>query len=325
MSLHLFVKKKYYSLRLSTILLKKALLFFNNQKNHTSFSKKHTIYTFFSKPTFFLKKPTFLFSTLTFPFSNFFKENFFTNYTLFGTYFFSLDNTYKLNFTITFTKRNFFISIGSNIKWRFFIKPDNSQSDENVSDSAPDHAVPSPSLVTEVEEPTMIVNFAETVFNTDRLYSINSTRRMYINATVSAGSTNLEDKSKRLRFSNYAIGKDLSVLIVSIFWTSIHKLDIPLFSISIKFKGRIKWSRSIIASVWKSINKLYWEHQSYLLRHRHVTLKKEDGDSLKYEHSLARLKMIEGCPLFFELLTSVKSIPHNGCKMKKIARLRRNR
>jgi hypothetical protein len=63
---------------------------------------------------------------------------------------------------------------------------------------------------------------------------------MYINATVSAGSTNLEDKSKRLRFSNYAVGKDLAVLIVSIFWTSIHKLELPLFSISVKFKGRIK-------------------------------------------------------------------------------------
>jgi hypothetical protein len=103
-----------------------------------------------------------------------------------------------------------------------------------------------------------------------------------------------------------------------------------MFSISIKFKGRVKWSRSIISSVWKAINKLYWEHQSYILRHRNHTFKNEEADaqvldSVKYEHSLSRLQMIEECPLFFELLTSVKSIPHNGCKMKKTSRLRRNR
>lgn len=224
MSLHLFVKKKYYSLRLSTILLKKTLLFFNRQNTHTSFSKKHTIYTFFSKPLFFLKKHTFFFYNLTFPFNNFFKEKYFTNYTLFGKHFFSLDNTYKLNFTITFTKRNFFISIGSNIKWRFFIKPEKIHYDENIPDSTTEQEVQyyDPNLVTEVEfreitPPLLLVDFADTVLNTDSLSSISNIRRMYINATVSAGSTNIEDKSKRLRFSNYTIGKDLSVLIVSIF------------------------------------------------------------------------------------------------------------
>lgn len=182
----------------------------------------------------------------------------------------------------------------------------------------------------EKKPPVMLVDYSDPLLNSDLLYSDYSVRRMYVNATVSAGSTHLEDKSKRLRFSNYAVGRDLAVLIVSIFWTSIHKLELPLFSISIKFKGRIKWARSIISYVWKSINKLYWEHQSYVLRHRNVAFKKEDGDQtnsdlVKYEHSLSRLKMIEECPLFFELLSSIKSIPHNGCKMKKISRLRRNR
>jgi len=62
-----------------------------------------------------------------------------------------------------------------------------------------------------------LVNIAETVSNSLDLYSDSNLHRMYVNATVSAGSTNMEDKSKRLRFSNYAVGKDLAVLIVSIF------------------------------------------------------------------------------------------------------------
>lgn len=332
MSLHLFIKKKKYALRLSTIFLKKALFFFKRKQMNLYFSKKSTIHTFFSRPIFFLKKHTSLFHSLDFQFLNFVKEKYFATNSIFGMHFFSLDQTYKLNFTITFTKRNFFISIGSNIKWRFFVKPDKIHLDEHILYETSDPDPSNSAGITEVEffekkVPLLLGDVVETLSDSIDLDSESCLNRMYINATVSAGSTNLEDKSKRLRFSNYAVGKDLAVLIVSIFWTSIHKLELPLFSISVKFKGRIKWSRAILASVWRSINKLYWEHQSYVLRHRSVDLKTEESEllSAKYEHSLSRLKMIEECPLFFELLTSVKSIPHNGCKIKKASRLRRNR
>lgn len=334
MSLHLFVKKKPYASRLSTVFLKKALFFLKKKRKNTYFSRKYTIHKLFSKPIFFLKKPTFLFHSLDFPFLNFIKEKYFINNTFFGMNLFSLDQTYKLNFTITFTKRNFFISIGSNIKWRFFVKPEKVYLEDPILYETQEYEY-NPAGITEVEfreqnAPVALVNIAETVSNSLDLYSDSNLHRMYVNATVSAGSTNMEDKSKRLRFSNYAVGKDLAVLIVSIFWTSIHKLELPMFSISVKFKGRIKWSRAILSSVWRSINKLYWEHQSYVIRHKNISLKTEDSDSLvvdssKYEHSLSRLKMIEECPLFFDMLTSVKSIPHNGCKLKKATRLRRNR
>lgn len=116
MNLHLIVKKIPFAVRLSTIFLKKAIFFFNNKKPVSKFSKKHTIHTFFSRPVFFFKKRTSFSPSINLPFDNFLKEKYFMNYTVFGQQFFSLDNTYKLHFTITFTKRNFFISVGSNIK-----------------------------------------------------------------------------------------------------------------------------------------------------------------------------------------------------------------
>jgi len=191
-----------------------------------------------------------------------------------------------LNLVITFkfTKFNFFItpSSDSHPVWNLFLKQ---------------------------RDPSLRKTRTSLVSNVSRTVPI---------TTFSAGQ--LSNKRKgRLKFEHFNIGSHFTVLIMSIFWSSLNKWTSKLFKFNIKIKGNTRWIRHIIRSVRYAFRKLHKEHRWYVKKNKRLYLNKSSIlDLQKYNHSIQRLKQIVECPVFFNSLQVIKQLPHNGCRLKKV-------
>lgn len=141
--------------------------------------------------------------------------------------------------------------------------------------------------------------------------------------TFSAGQ-GVKRRKSRVTFENFNLGIQCASLVISMFWSFLSSSISRQFKFSIKVKGKFKWIKSIIYSVRRSFRKLCMEHRWYITRYqnalpRHATKQYtlSSADIEKYKYSMLRLKKIYNCPLFFESINLVKSIPHNGCRLRK--------
>jgi len=229
---------------------------------------------------------------------------------------------HQLLITIAYTKHNFFFSTSTDFKWPFF---------EDVKPIGPRKGNKTLTKAQRAGKPIWIRT--SDMLNT-----------LHVNTTLSSGVT-LKKKKLRFKWTNFTMVKELTSLVVSVFWSLINNSTYKQFSVLIRLKGSVKWIGTIVYWIRKYFSRLYYAHRKYI--RRYITRQKnkirrfknrvkkrginetfvpiQNQDYFKYKYSLSRMNAIKHCPLYFDRVESFRQIPHNGCKMVKRNRKRKRK
>lgn len=150
---------------------------------------------------------------------------------------------------------------------------------------------------------------------------VNKFNSVYTHSTISAGGA-IKNRKTRLTFKTFTLGSYLTSLTLSIFWVFLNNISSntsPYLKFSIKVNGQLKWVKSLIYTIRKSFKLLQKEHRWYLYKYRNIKRSRSltDIEVERYNYSVMSLKKMAECPLKIESIQLSKSLPHNGCRLKK--------